>query len=129
MEAETELGHTPRVVLVDFHAEATSEKQGLGWYLDGRVSAVVGTHTPRWNCRCPVVARWHGLRQRPRHDRPPGLRDRHRDPPRFLERFRTGLPQRFKPADGPCVLNSVLIDIDSETGHATEIVRIDRTVN
>ena len=45
-----------------------------------------------------------------------------------LERFRTGLPQRFKPADGPCVLNSVLIDIDPETGHATEIVRIDRTV-
>ena len=46
-----------------------------------------------------------------------------------LERFRTGLPQRFKPADGPCVLNSVLIDIDPETGHAGDIVRIDRTID
>ena len=39
------LGKETRVIVVDFHAEATSEKQALGWYLDGRVSAVIGTHT------------------------------------------------------------------------------------
>ena len=127
MEAETELGHAPRFVLVDFHAEATSEKQGLGWYLDGRVSAVVGTHTHVGTADTRLL---------------PGgtayVSDLGMTGPLYsvigtetapvLERFRTGLPQRFKPADGPCVLNSVLIDIDPETGHATEIVRIDRTV-
>jgi calcineurin-like phosphoesterase len=46
-----------------------------------------------------------------------------------LERFRTGLPQRFEPASGPCILNSVLIDVDDETGLATDIVRIDRTID
>ena len=127
-EAEQELGHAPRVIMVDFHAEATSEKQGLGWYLDGRVSAVVGTHTHVGTADTRLL---------------PGgtayVSDLGMTGPLYsvigtetapvLERFRTGLPQRFKPADGPCVLNSVLIDIDPETGHATEIVRIDRTVN
>ena len=127
-EAEQELGHAPRVIIVDFHAEATSEKQGLGWYLDGRVSAVVGTHTHVGTADTRVL---------------PGgtayVSDLGMTGPLYsvigtetapvLERFRTGLPQRFKPADGPCVLNSVLIDIDPETGHATEIVRIDRTVD
>ena len=127
-EAEQELGHAPRVVMVDFHAEATSEKQGLGWYLDGRVSAVVGTHTHVGTADTRLL---------------PGgtayVSDLGMTGPLYsvigtetapvLERFRTGLPQRFKPADGPCVLNSVLIDIDPETGQATEIVRIDRTVD
>ena len=127
-EAEQELGHAPRVIMVDFHAEATSEKQGLGWYLDGRVSAVVGTHTHVGTADTRLL---------------PGgtayVSDLGMTGPLYsvigtetapvLERFRTGLPQRFKPADGPCVLNSVLIDIDPETGHATEIVRIDRTVD
>ena len=46
-----------------------------------------------------------------------------------LERFRTGLPQRFEPAKGPCILNSVLIDIDDDTGRAADIVRIDRRID
>ena len=127
-EAETELGHPPRVVLVDFHAEATSEKQGLGWYLDGRVSAVVGTHTHVGTADARVLpggtAYVSDLGMTGPLDSVIGT-----ETAPVLERFRTGLPQRFKPADGPCVLNSVLIDIDSETGHATEIVRIDRTVD
>ena len=127
-EAETELGHPPRVVLVDFHAEATSEKQGLGWYLDGRVSAVVGTHTHVGTADTRVLpggtAYVSDLGMTGPLDSVIGT-----ETAPVLERFRTGLPQRFKPADGPCVLNSVLIDIDPESGHANDIVRIDRTVD
>ena len=126
-EAERELGYAPRVIMVDFHAEATSEKQGLGWYLDGRVSAVVGTHTHVGTADTRVLpggtAYVSDLGMTGPMDSVIGT-----ETAPVLERFRTGLPQRFKPADGPCVLNSVLIDIDPETGHATEIVRIDRTV-
>ena len=127
-EAETELGRSPRVVLVDFHAEATSEKQGLGWYLDGRVSAVVGTHTHVGTADARVLpggtAYVSDLGMTGPMDSVIGT-----ETAPVLERFRTGLPQRFKPADGPCVLNSVLIDIDPETGQAADIVRIDRTID
>ena len=127
-EAETEFGHRPRVVVVDFHAEATSEKQGLGWYLDGRVSAVVGTHTHVGTADSRVLpggtAYVSDLGMTGPLDSVIGT-----ETAPVLERFRTGLPQRFKPAEGPCVLNSVLIDVDPETGHATEIVRIDRAID
>ena len=127
-ESETELGYRPRVIVVDFHAEATSEKQGLGWYLDGRVSAVVGTHTHVGTADTRVLpggtAYVSDLGMTGPMDSVIGT-----ETAPVLERFRTGLPQRFKPADGPCVLNSVLIDIDPETGHAVDIVRIDRTID
>ena len=125
-EAAQELGEQPRCVVVDFHAEATSEKQALGWYLDGRVSAVVGTHThvgtadarilPGGTAYVSDLGMTGPLDSVIGTERAPGL-----------ERFRTGLPQRFEPADGPCILNSVLIEIDDESGRATDIVRIDRT--
>ena len=126
-QAAAQLGRSPTIVLVDFHAEATSEKQSLGWYLDGRVSAVVGTHThvPTADARLLSAGTAYvtdlgmtgplnsviGTETAP-----------------VLQRFRTGLPQRFKPAEGPCTLNSVLLDIDPQTGHATNIVRIDRSI-
>ena len=127
-EAETELGQIPNVVLVDFHAEATSEKQGLGWYLDGRVSAVVGTHThvPTADTRILTggTAYVSDLGMTGPLDSIIGT-----ETAPVLERFRTGLPQRFKPAEGSCTLNSVLIEIDAETGRATDIVRVDRTID
>lgn len=127
-EAEAQLGHPPPVVLVDFHAEATSEKQSLGWYLDGRVSAVVGTHTHVATADARLLsagtAYVSDLGMTGPLDSVIGT-----ETAPVLERFRTGLPQRFKPAEGPCILNSVLIDIDSQTGHATDIVRIDRAID
>ena len=127
-EAEIELGYPPNVVLVDFHAEATSEKQGLGWYLDGRVSAVVGTHTHVATADARVLPRGTAyvsdLGMTGPLDSVIGT-----ETAPVLERFRTGLPQRFKPAEGPCVLNSVLIDVDPATGRANEIVRVDRTID
>ena len=113
--------------LVDMHAEATSEKVGMGWYLDGRVSAVVGTHThvPTADARLLLKGTAYvsdvGMT---------GTRDSvigfeigavHR-------LFLTQLPTRL-PVDeraGPLVFNSVLIDIDEVTGQARDIRRIDR---
>ena len=75
----------PRIVLVDMHAEATSEKQAMGWYLDGRVSAVVGTHTHVPTADPRVLPKGHRIRYRPRHDRSLQLhhrqhgRNRHRE--------------------------------------------------
>jgi calcineurin-like phosphoesterase len=115
-------------VVVDFHAEATSEKQGLAWYLDGRVSAVVGTHTHVATADARIMpggtAYVSDLGMTGPQDSVIGT-----EVAPVLERFRTGLPQRFEPAKGACILNSVLIDIDNDTGHATDIVRIDRRVD
>ena len=127
-EAGAELGQVPNVIVVDFHAEATSEKQGLAWYLDGRVSAVVGTHTHVATADARVLpggtAYVTDLGMTGPRDSVIGT-----ETAPVLERFRTGLPQRFKPAEGPCVLNSVLINIDPESGRANQIVRIDRTLD
>ncbi len=72
-----ELPKEIKVILVDMHAEATSEKQALGWFLDGRVSAVLGTHTHVQTADGRVLPNGHRLPQRRRHDRPGGLGHRH----------------------------------------------------
>ena len=127
-EAESELDFAPKTVVVDFHAEATSEKQGMAWYLDGRVSAVVGTHTHVATADARIMpggtAYVSDLGMTGPQDSVIGT-----EVAPVLERFRTGLPQRFEPAKGACILNSVLIDIDDDTGHATDIVRIDRRID
>jgi metallophosphoesterase (TIGR00282 family) len=124
---ETEAPDRPKVIIVDFHAEATSEKQGLGWYLDGRVSAVLGTHThvgtvdarilPRGTAYLTDVGMTGPVNSVIGSDTGP-----------VLERFLTGMPQRLTVASGPVTMNSVLIDVDRDTGQATAIQRIDRTV-
>ena len=65
-------------ILVDMHAEATSEKVALGWHLDGRVTAVVGTHTHVPTADARVLPARDRLHHRRRHDRPPRRRDRRR---------------------------------------------------
>ncbi len=117
----------PPVVVVDFHAEATSEKQAMGWYLDGRVSAVVGTHTHVGTVDARVLPNGTAY-----------ISDVGMTGPRdsvigsetgaVLDRFLTGLPQRLTVADGPVVMNSVLIEIDRVSGKATSIKRVDRVV-
>ena len=121
-------GENPKIIIVDFHAEATSEKQGLGWYLDGRVSAVLGTHTHVGTVDAKILPRGTGY-----------LTDVGMTGPinsvigsevdAVLERFLTGMPQRLNVANGPVTMNSVLLDIDPDTGQATAIQRIDRTVD
>lgn len=114
------------VVLVDFHAEATSEKQALAWYLDGRVAAVVGTHThvPTADPRLlPLgTATVTDLGMCGAVDSVIGD-----DVGAVLERFLTSMPTRLPVAEGPeAVMNSVLIEIDDATCLATHIERVDR---
>ena len=125
---EAEASDKPAVIIVDFHAEATSEKQALGWYLDGRVSAVLGTHThvgtvdykilPKGTAYVSDVGMTGPM------DSVIGS-----DADVVVERFLTGMPQRLPVASGPVLLNSVMIDVDEETGKARSIERLDRTVS
>jgi metallophosphoesterase (TIGR00282 family) len=114
------------LIFVDFHAEATSEKQAVAWYLDGRVAAVVGTHThvptadPHILPRGTATVTDLGM---------VGVRDSiiGDDVSSVLDRFLTGMPTRLPVADGRDVtFNSVLIDVDERTGRANSIERVDR---
>ena len=121
-----ELGErAPRVSVVDWHAEATSEKIAIGWHLDGRVSAVVGSHThvPTADARVFPKGTAHvtdtGM-VGPR-DSVLGV-----DPAIIVSRFLDGIPRRFEVAPGPVQFNSVLIDVDEASGRARSIARVDR---
>lgn len=127
--ADALLATLPRdaTVVVDFHAEATSEKLALAWYLDGRVAAVVGTHThvPTADARIlPAgTAMVTDLGMVGPRDSILGV-----DVSPVVERFLTSMPNRFNVATGDEVdFNSVLIDIDDATRRARSIERIDRT--
>jgi len=116
------------VVIVDMHAEATSEKAALAWYLDGRVSAVVGTHTHIPTADCRVLPNGTAFvtdvgMVGPR-DSILGMQTSS-----VIEGFLTQLPVRFSSDENPpIVFNSVLIEIDGQTGSARRIGRIDREI-
>ena len=118
----------PKVIIVDFHAEATSEKQGLGWYLDGRVSAVLGTHTHVGTVDARILPKGTGFLTDVGMTGPVNSVIGSDTGP-VLERFLTGMPQRLAVASGPVTMNSVLIDVDPDTGRALSMQRIDRTVD
>jgi metallophosphoesterase (TIGR00282 family) len=111
------------VVLVDFHAEATSEKVAMGWHLDGRVAAVVGTHTHVQTADERILPRGTAVitdvGMTGAHDSVIGV-----DRSAVLQRFLTGLPQRFETATENPRLNAVLIDADETTGRAAAIERV-----
>jgi len=118
-------GAQPTLRVLDWHAEATSEKLAMGWYLDGRVTAVVGSHTHVPTSDARVLPKGTALvcdtgMVGPR-DSILGMRTDF-----IVDRFRTGLPRRFEVADGPAVFGSVLIDADDATGRARSIERVDR---
>ena len=118
----------PKVIIVDFHAEATSEKQAMGWYLDGRVSAVLGTHThvPTADARILPNGTAYvtdvGMAG-------PSNSVIGSDISAVLAGFLTGMPRRFTVPEGPVTFNSVFVEIDDSSGKATSIQRVDRTVN
>lgn len=117
--------HAPTVTILDWHAEATSEKLAMGWHLDGRVTAVVGSHTHVPTADARVLPNGTALvcdtgMVGPR-DSILGMRTEV-----IVDRFRTGLPKRFEVADGQVVFGSVLIDADDATGRARSIERVDR---
>ncbi len=119
-----ELEGRARLVLIDFHAEATSEKIAFGWHVDGRVTAVVGTHTHVATADERVLpggtAYITDVGMTGPYDSVIGV-----DKEAVLQRFRTQRPVRFTPAEDDVRLCAVLIDADPETGRAISIKRID----
>lgn len=112
------------IILIDFHAEATSEKQALAWYVDGRVSAVVGTHTHTQTADERVLPDGTGYITDVGMTGPyNGILGVERDT--IINRFLTNLPARFEVVkDGNAQLNGCIIDIDKNTGKATKIERL-----
>jgi metallophosphoesterase (TIGR00282 family) len=111
-----------KVRFVDFHAEITSEKVAFGWYLDGRVSAVVGTHThvPTADTRI--------LTNGTAYQTDAGLTGSYDsiigvDKDIVLRRFLTGIPVRMEPARGKVELHSVIIEVDEASGRAISVRR------
>lgn len=114
---------TAKVVFVDVHAEATSEKMALGWYLDGRATAVVGTHThvPTADTRLLPggTAYQTDAGMTGPYDSIIGVRKE-----LVLQRFLTGLPARFEAASGDARLCALLVECDPHTGRAYSAERI-----
>ena len=124
-EIDKALGETDgcKTIVVDFHAEATAEKRAFGFYLDGKVTAVLGTHThiqtadeqilPKGTAyitdagMCGPVQSVLGI-----------------EPSLAIRKFKTNLPVRFENAQGEYAINGVLIDIDEKTGKASSIERV-----
>lgn len=126
--ADLELARLPKhikIIFVDMHGEATSEKAAMGWYLDGRVSAVVGTHTHIPTADETILPGGTAF-----------ITDVGMAGPFFsvigvvkedvIRRFLTSIPQKFDAASQDARLNAVVVDVDSSTGKAHRIERIQR---
>ena len=117
-------GIDTKLVLVELHAEATSEKLAMGYMLDGRVSALWGTHTHVPTADAQVLPKGTGYvtdlgMTGPRHS-VLGIR-----PDLSIARFRGDLPERYRWAEGPTKMEAVLFTIDTETGLCKKTERVD----
>lgn len=114
--------------ILDFHAEATSEKMALAWHLDGKISCLAGTHThiqtaderlllngTAYITDIGMVGPWNSIL---------GV-----DKDLVIQKFITGLPVKFSLAHGPNIFNALLIDIDEYSKRATSILRINEQIN
>jgi metallophosphoesterase (TIGR00282 family) len=126
--ADAELAALPKdvkTIFVDMHAEATSEKVAMGWYLDGRVSAVIGSHTHIPTADETILPGGTAYQTDagmtgPFHSVIGVMKEG------AIRRFLTQMPERFEPASQDTRLNAVVIDVDSETGKARSILRVQR---
>jgi 2',3'-cyclic-nucleotide 2'-phosphodiesterase len=115
--------HRTRVIIVDFHAEATSEKIAMGWHLDGRVTAIIGTHTHVQTADERILPKGTAyltdVGMTGPHDSIIGM-----EVEPSLARFLNGMPTKFEPASGNPRLNGVIVEADDRSGLATRITRI-----
>lgn len=113
-----------KIILVDFHAEATSEKKAMGFYLDGRVSALFGTHTHVQTSDDQILPLGTGyvtdLGMTGTFYSVLGV-----DPKCIIQKLKTALPVKFENNDGPCILEGCLFEIDDKTGKTldTKLIR------
>ena len=112
-----------RITLCDFHAEATGEKRALGFYLDGRVSAVFGTHTHVQTADEQILPKGTGyitdLGMVGTINSVLGVA-----PEAIITKLKTGMPTRFDNNEGECMLNACLFEIDKQSGKTTAVQRI-----
>ena len=117
----------PRIIIIDFHAEATSEKVAMGWYLDGRVSAVLGTHTHVGTVDARILPQGTACITDVGMVGPIDsvIGDEKES---VIHRFLTQLPHRISVGKGNVMLNSVLVEVDDSSGKALQIRRVDREI-
>lgn len=111
-----------KAIIVDFHAEASSEKRAMGFYTDGRISALVGTHTHVQTSDEQILPNGTA------YITDIGMTGPYYSvlgvaPDRAIQKMKTNLPVRFVNEDGPCTIEGVVIDIDNKTGKASTIER------
>jgi metallophosphoesterase (TIGR00282 family) len=125
-EAIRSLSEKTGIIIVDFHAEATSEKVALGHYLDGRVSAVIGTHTHVQTADEKILPKGTAYITDVGMTGPEystiGVKNE-----QVLERFLHQIPTRFEVAKGPTMFSAVVFEIEDDSGRATAIQRIQLT--
>ncbi len=114
----------PKITLVDFHAEATGEKRSFAWYLDGRVSAVFGTHTHVQTADECILPNGTGyisdLGMTGPINSVLGVK-----PELVIQKMRTKMPVRFDLADGDCRISGAIFSIDENTGKTISVERLD----
>jgi metallophosphoesterase (TIGR00282 family) len=111
-----------KVIIVDIHAEATSEKRAMGWHLDGRVSAVIGTHTHVATADDQILpggtAYITDVGMTGPHDSVIGM-----EKAAVIKRFLDGMPIRYEVATGDIQMNALFIEVDSVSGRAVSVAR------
>ena len=123
-EAIEALSKEVKIIIVDFHSEATSEKRAMGYYLDGRVSAVFGTHTHVQTADEQILPEGTG------YITDAGMTGPKRSvlgvkPEIIIEKMKTNMPLRFETADGECCLQGIMFEIERNTGRCVSVERID----
>lgn len=125
MQEIEKLSKETKIIIVDIHAEATSEKVALGWYLDGKVSAVLGTHTHIQTADEKILpnqtAYITDVGMTGPYDSVIGRKIED-----VLERFISAVPVRFDVAETNVQLHAALVDVDENTGKARSIIRIQK---
>ncbi|MBI3322827.1 MAG: YmdB family metallophosphoesterase, partial [Candidatus Omnitrophica bacterium] len=116
-----------RVIIVDMHAEATSEKVAMGWFLDGKVSCVFGTHTHIPTADARILPKGTAfitdVGMTGPYDSVIGRKTN-----QILERFLSGLPVKSEVAEGDIQLHALLVDIDEHSGKAVKVERLSRVL-
>ncbi len=117
------IGKETKIIIIDFHAEATSEKIAFGYYVDGKVSAVIGTHTHVQTADEKILpggtAYITDVGMTGPSDSVIGI-----EKEQIIERFLTNMPMRFETAGGEGILSAVVVEIDEKTGKSTAVQRL-----
>ncbi len=120
-----EIAEITNIIFIDFHAEATAEKRALGFYLEGKITALIGSHTHIQTADEEILPRGTAYitdaGMTGPHDSVIGT-----DKEIIMQKFTSGMPLRFDVASGGLQINGVVVIVDDNTGRATDIIRIKR---